>query len=186
MDRQRILWDSGTNIFGEVFVAEAGYPFYGTSPEEAPPARILRLKPDGSSEVVYDQNVPLAAIRDYKSSNDMPEGIIPPLTGVTFSPNDGLYVAHRTCVSTLGPETGEVNLTPYSSGTRVFVFNPPALLRVHYAHHGTREEAEAALRYLCEALDAGKTAIIALHNMTFAVPAHSVHYVALGKARRSA
>ncbi len=69
------------------------------------------------------------------------------------------------------------------AGHRSFVFNSPALPRVHYAHYATREEAEAALRDLCEAIDTGKTTIVGFRNTTFAVPAHSVHYVALGKSK---
>ena len=68
------------------------------------------------------------------------------------------------------------------AGHKSFVFNPPALPRVHYAHYGTREEAEAALRDLCKAIDAAQTTVVAYRNTTFAVPAHSVHYVALGKS----
>ena len=79
--------------------------------------------------------------------------------------------------SQLSVDRGEI-----PAGHKSFVFNPPALPRVHYAHYGTREEAEAALRDLCEAVDAGKTTVVALHNATFAIPAHSVHYVALGKS----
>ncbi len=92
---------------GEVYVAETGYHSYGLTPDEAPPARILQIMPDGSNKVVYDKNVSFKDIRANASSNDMPEGLIPPVTGVTFNPDDGLlYVAHRTRVSTLDPETG--------------------------------------------------------------------------------
>ena len=93
---------------GEVYVAETGYHSYGLTPAEAPPTRILQIMPDGTSKVVYDQNVSFKDVRANASSNDMPEGLIPPLTGVTFNPDDGLlYVAHRTRVSTLNPQTGE-------------------------------------------------------------------------------
>ena len=78
--------------------------------------------------------------------------------------------------SQLSADAGDV-----PEGHKSFVFNPPALPRVHYAHYATREEAEAGLRELCTAIDAGKTTVVAMRNTTFAVPAHSVHYVALGK-----
>ena len=91
---------------GEMFVSEAGGHTYGTKPEKAPPARILEVKPDGSTRVIYDKVVPLAAIRAADSSEQMPEGIISPITGVTW--RDGLlYVAHRTRISTLDPATGQ-------------------------------------------------------------------------------
>ncbi|MDP9478940.1 MAG: hypothetical protein M3R38_25225 [Actinomycetota bacterium] len=93
---------------GETYVAEAGGHTYGTSPEKAPPPRILKILPDGSTEVVFEQQVPLAEIRNAQSTADMPEGLIAPITGLTYNPDDGLlYVAHRTRVSTLDPHTGE-------------------------------------------------------------------------------
>lgn len=42
---------------GEIYVSETGYPSCGLTPEEAPPARILQIMPDGSTRVVYNQNV---------------------------------------------------------------------------------------------------------------------------------
>ena len=91
---------------GTAYIAEAGGHTYGTSPAEAPPARILRLNQDGTRDVVYDHQVPMEAIKQHASSADMPEGIIPPITGLTW--HDGkLYVAHRSRYSTLDPKTGE-------------------------------------------------------------------------------
>lgn len=91
---------------GEIYVAEAGEHTYGTTPEESPPPRIVQIMPDGSTQVVYDQVVSMEEIRNNESSADMPEGLIPPITGVTW--HDGqLYVTHRTRVSTLDPNTGE-------------------------------------------------------------------------------
>ena len=93
---------------GDVYVSEAGGHTYGTAPEEAPAARILQLTPDGKTRVVYDRNVPMKAIRSAASSKDMPEGLIPPVNGVTW--HEGrLYIAHRTRVSTLDPKTGTFN-----------------------------------------------------------------------------
>ena len=91
---------------GTAYVALVGDHTYGITPETAPPPRILRLNPDGSSEVIYDNMVPLDVIRANASSADMPEGLISPITGLTW--NDGLlYVSHRSRVSTLDPNTGE-------------------------------------------------------------------------------
>lgn len=81
-------------------------------------------------------------------------------------------------------ETSQISVNPNEipEGHKSFVFNPPALPRVHYAHYATREEAEAALRELCRTIEAGKTTVVTFRNTTFAIPAHSVHYVALGKS----
>ena len=93
---------------GSAYVAEAGGHTYGTKPENAPPARILRIRPDGTREVVYDEVVPLDVIKQTAFGEAVPEeGIIPPITGLTFNEDNGLlYVSHRTRYSTLDPETG--------------------------------------------------------------------------------
>jgi glucose/arabinose dehydrogenase len=91
---------------GTIYLSETGAHTYGEEPEKAPPARILRLMADGSTEVVYDDNVPFDAIRKASTSSEMPEGLIGPIEGITW--HDGkLYVAHRTRYSTLDPRTGE-------------------------------------------------------------------------------
>ena len=91
---------------GTMYVAEAGGHTYGTKPEEAPPARILAIAPDGTKRVVHDKVVPLETVRKARVYEDIPEGIIQPITGVTW--HDGLlYVSHRTRISTLDPETGD-------------------------------------------------------------------------------
>ena len=91
---------------GNTYIAEAGGHTYGTKPAQAPSARILRVTPDGTTEVLYDQVVPMKEIKENASSADMPEGLIPPLTGVTF--HDGkLYVAHRSRYSTYDLASGE-------------------------------------------------------------------------------
>lgn len=91
---------------GEMYIAEAGGHTYGTKPEKAPDARIIKLMPDGSKVVIYDKVVSLEIIRKFESSNDMPEGLIPPVTGVEWHEGK-LYVSHRTRYSVLDPETGE-------------------------------------------------------------------------------
>lgn len=68
-------------------------------------------------------------------------------------------------------------------GHRSFVFNSPALPRVHFAHYAEREAAETALRKLCSDIDAGKTTVVSLRDTVFAIPAHSIHYVALASAK---
>lgn len=80
-------------------------------------------------------------------------------------------------------EEAQTHLDPDAvpAGHSSFVFNPPALPRVQFAHYADREQAETALRKICEDLDAGKTTIVKCRHHTFAIPAHSVHYVAIGK-----
>lgn len=93
---------------GEIYAAEVGGHSYGEEPEYAPQARILRIGADGSKEVLYDLVVPIKTIRQFETSQDMPEGIIPPITGLTYNADNGLiYVSHRSRYSTLNPETGE-------------------------------------------------------------------------------
>lgn len=93
---------------GEIYVAEVGGHTYGTGPEAAPQARILQIMPDSEPRVVYDEVVPLDIIRSFGSTAEMPEGIIPPITGLTLNPDNGLlYVSHRGRYSMLDPETGE-------------------------------------------------------------------------------
>lgn len=91
---------------GEIYVSEAGGHTYGTTPEKAPPARILQIMPDGSKRVVFDRVVPMSVIKSTPFGQPVPaEGLIPPVNGVTW--HDGqLYVAHRTRVSVLDPKTG--------------------------------------------------------------------------------
>lgn len=91
---------------GDVYVSEAGGHTYGTLPDKAPPPRILRLTEGGGTEVVYDNGPTLEEIRQAQAPDELGEGLIGPVTGITW--HDGLlYVAHRTRVSTLDPETGE-------------------------------------------------------------------------------
>nr|WKN38588.1 hypothetical protein K4G66_07720 [Tunicatimonas sp. TK19036] len=91
---------------GNTYIAEAGGHTYGTKPAQAPSARILRIGPDGTTAVIYDKVVPMKDIKGNSSSKDMPEGLIPPITGVTF--HDGkLYIAHRSRYSTYDLRTDE-------------------------------------------------------------------------------
>lgn len=93
---------------GEMYVSEVGGHFYGTDPKKAPQPRILQILSDGTKKVIYDNAVPFEAIRNAKSYEEIPEGLIGPIEGVTFNPRNGLlYIAHRTRVSTLDPRTGE-------------------------------------------------------------------------------
>lgn len=92
---------------GEVYIAEAGLHTYGVrKPAHASPAQIVQLLRDGTKKTVYDKTVPLAEVRKHASSKDMPEGLIPPLTGLTYHQGK-LYVSHRSRVSVLDPKTGE-------------------------------------------------------------------------------
>jgi glucose/arabinose dehydrogenase len=93
---------------GTIYLSETGPHSYGLLPPQAPVARIVRLTSDGNAEVVYDKNVPLNAIREAEKSSEMPEGLIGPIEGITFNDENGLiYVAHRTRISTLDPQSGE-------------------------------------------------------------------------------
>ncbi|MHB0958337.1 MAG: hypothetical protein ACYC0X_17730 [Pirellulaceae bacterium] len=91
---------------GNTYIALAGGHSYGTTPKQAPSAQIAQLMADGTLKTIYDKVVPIDAIRKEDSSAQMPEGIIPPVTGVTW--HDGkLYVSHRSRYSVLNPKTGE-------------------------------------------------------------------------------
>jgi glucose/arabinose dehydrogenase len=91
---------------GEVYVAEAGGHTYGTTPDKAPPAQIVQLLPTGEKRVIYDHMVPMNVIKQHDSSADMPEGLIPPVTGLTWHQGK-LYVSHRSRYSVLDPQTGD-------------------------------------------------------------------------------
>lgn len=91
---------------GNAYIAEAGGHTYGTKPPEAPKARVLKVTPEGKTTVLYDQVVPMASIREAASSADMEEGLIPPVTGITYYEGN-LYVSHRSRYSVLNPVTGE-------------------------------------------------------------------------------
>ncbi len=91
---------------GNTYLAEAGGHTYGTMPGRAPEARILQLEPDGTTRILYDKVLPLNIIKAKDSSSDMEEGLIPPVTGVTY--HEGrLYISHRSRYSTLDLATGE-------------------------------------------------------------------------------
>lgn len=91
---------------GNTYVAEAGGHTYGTKPAGAPEARILQIMPDGTQKVLYDKEVPMSDIRSHASSADMPEGLLPPVTGVTYHQGK-LYIAHRSRYSTYDLATKE-------------------------------------------------------------------------------
>lgn len=91
---------------GNSYVAEAGGHTYGTKPDNAPQARILKIDKDGKVTVLYDKVVPLSEIRENESSLNMKEGLIPPVTGVTYL-KDKLYISHRSRYSVYDLETGE-------------------------------------------------------------------------------
>ena len=94
---------------GEMYVALAGGHTYGTKPEEAPQARILRIREDGTQEVIYDKVVPLDVLKNVEFGQPIPEeGLVMPVTGIAFNKDNGLlYISHRTRYSTLNPQTGE-------------------------------------------------------------------------------
>lgn len=81
----------------------------------------------------------------------------------------------------LDESRARANDAAIGSGHRSFVFNEPALPRVRYAHFEDRDEAEAALQQLAQAIDAGRTIVVRAGESSFAIPAASVHYVALGE-----
>ena len=71
-------------------------------------------------------------------------------------------------------------------GHRSFIFNPPALSHVRYAHFSGREEALEALKFLGQELQEGHTLYVHEEQSSFAVPARSVLYVALAQSRAQA
>ncbi len=91
---------------GNTYIAEAGGHTYGTKPGRAPEARILQLLPDGTLKVLYDKVVPMPEIKQAESSADMPEGLIPPVTGVTYHEGK-LYISHRSRYSVYDLGSGE-------------------------------------------------------------------------------
>lgn len=91
---------------GTMYIAEAGGHTYGTKPGRASDARILQRQEDGKLRILYDNVVPMDEIKSKKSSADMEEGLIPPVTGITYY--DGkLYISHRSRYSTYDLESGE-------------------------------------------------------------------------------
>ncbi|MGK7391516.1 MAG: hypothetical protein ACNS60_14270 [Candidatus Cyclobacteriaceae bacterium M2_1C_046] len=91
---------------GNAYIAEAGGHTYGTKPPRAPEARILKMTPEGKLTILYNNVVPMTEIKEAESSSEMEEGLIPPVTGVTFYQGN-LYISHRSRYSVLNPETGE-------------------------------------------------------------------------------
>ena len=71
-------------------------------------------------------------------------------------------------------------------GHRSFVFNPPALSHIRYAHFSRREEALESLKFLGQELQEGHTLYVHREQWSFAVPAQSVLYVALARSRAQA
>ncbi|MSR58492.1 MAG: hypothetical protein EXS05_12700 [Planctomycetaceae bacterium] len=91
---------------GELYVAESGFSGFGNDPVKSPPARIIQILGDGKTRLIYNHSVEMHDACQHDSSVDMPEGIIPPITGITW--HDGMiYVSHRSRYSVLNPETGE-------------------------------------------------------------------------------
>lgn len=91
---------------GNYYIAEAGGHTYGTKPPRAPEARILKGSPGKKLQVFFDQVVPMTEIKEEASSEDMEEGLIPPVTGITFYKNN-LYISHRSRYSVLNPASRE-------------------------------------------------------------------------------
>lgn len=91
---------------GNTYIAEAGGHTYGTKPARAPEARILQLLPNGTTKVLYDRVVPMEEIKQKESSAEMEEGLIPPVTGVTYHEGN-LYISHRSRYSVYNLESGE-------------------------------------------------------------------------------
>jgi hypothetical protein len=70
----------------------------------------------------------------------------------------------------------------FQEGHRSFVFNPPALSHIRYAHFSRREEALESLKFLAQELQEGRTLFIHGEEWSFAIPAQSVAYVAFAQA----
>ncbi|MBU1822836.1 MAG: hypothetical protein KKG00_15180 [Bacteroidetes bacterium] len=56
--------------------------------------------------MLYDKVLPLNVVKSKESSADMEEGLIPPLTGVTYHEGK-LYISHRSRYSTYDLGSGE-------------------------------------------------------------------------------
>lgn len=90
---------------GNTYIAEAGGHTYGTKPGRAPDERILQVMSDGTIKILYDKTVPMTNIKKKAGSDKMEEGLIPPVTGLTWHEGK-LYISHRSRYSTYDPETG--------------------------------------------------------------------------------
>lgn len=91
---------------GTMYIAEAGGHTYGTKPGRAPDARIMKRNLDGRLTILYDQVVPMNEVKAKKTSDQMAEGLIPPVTGITHYKGK-LYISHRSRYSTYDLESGE-------------------------------------------------------------------------------
>lgn len=91
---------------GTAYIAEAGGHTYGTSSGRAPKARILRRQTDGTLQVLYDKVVSMTNIKANASSDQMDEGLIPPITGITYHEGK-LFISHRSRYSVYDLSTGE-------------------------------------------------------------------------------
>ena len=65
------------------------------------------------------------------------------------------------------------------------MFNPPALSHIRYAHFNQREHALETLKQLGQELQEGRTLYVHGEQWSFAIPARSVLYVALGRGQAS-
>jgi glucose/arabinose dehydrogenase len=88
---------------GELFIAESGYHGLGDSPVRTPSPQIIQVRPDGTKRVIYENTVSMTEIRRADSSARMSEGIIPPITGITWHQGK-IYIAHRSRYSVLDPD----------------------------------------------------------------------------------
>ena len=86
----------------------------------------------------------------------------------------------RSTDAAVQPEDPQLGL---QEGHRSFVFNPPALSHVRYAHFSGQEEAMESLKFLGQELQEGRTLYVHGEQWSFAIPAQSVLYVALARSR---
>ncbi len=85
---------------GDIYIAEAGHHGFGTEPVRATVPQIIQIRPDGTRLTIYENTLSVDQVRQADSSTNMPEGIIPPIKGITW--RDGkLYIAHRSRISVL-------------------------------------------------------------------------------------
>lgn len=86
----------------------------------------------------------------------------------------------RSTDAAVQPDDPQLGL---QEGHRSFVFNPPALSHIRYAHFTQREQALETLKQLGQELQEGRTLYVHGEQWSFAIPARSVLYVALGQSQ---
>ncbi len=88
---------------GDAYIAESGFHGFSNDPLRSPPPQIIQIRPDRTRSVVYERTVSTDDIRNARTVDQVPEGIIPPIMGITWHKGK-IYIAHRGRYSVLDPE----------------------------------------------------------------------------------